>query len=172
MAIDIGIKDKDRKAIAEGLGKLLADSYTLYLKTHNYHWNVTGPMFNTLHLMFEAQYTELALAVDLIAERIRALGHPAPGSYKRYVELSTIKEEDGVPSAHDMIRQLVAGQEAVARTARAAFKVADAADDQPTADLLTQRMEVHEKNAWMLRVLLEDGGGAAAPAKKGKRAGK
>lgn len=172
MAIDIGISDKDRARISESLSKMLADSYILYLKTHNFHWNVTGPMFQTLHILFMQQYTELWNALDLIAERIRALGHPAPGSYKRYVELSTIKEEDGVPSAHDMIRQLVAGQEAVARTARAAFKVADAADDQPTADLLTQRMEVHEKNAWMLRVLLEDGGGAAAPAKKGKRAGK
>lgn len=172
MAIDIGIGDKDRARIAESLSKMLADSYILYLKTHNFHWNVTGPMFQTLHILFMQQYTELWNALDLIAERIRALGHPAPGSYKRYVELSTIKEEDGVPSAHDMIRQLVTGQEAVARTARAAFKVAEAADDQPTADLLTQRMEVHEKNAWMLRVLLEDGGGAAAPAKKGKRAGK
>ncbi len=172
MAIDIGIGDKDRARIAEALSKMLADSYILYLKTHNFHWNVTGPMFQTLHSMFMMQYTELWNALDLIAERIRALGHPAPGSYKRYVELSSIPEEDGVPSAHDMIRQLVAGQEAVARTARAAFKVADAADDQPTADLLTQRMEVHEKNAWMLRVLLEDGGQAVAPARKGKRAGK
>ncbi len=157
MAIDIGISDKDRARIAESLSKMLADSYILYLKTHNFHWNVTGPMFNTLHIMFMQQYTELWNALDLIAERIRALGHPAPGSYKRYVELSSIKEEEGVPSAQDMIRQLVAGQEAVTRTARAAFKVADGADDQPTADLLTQRMEVHEKNAWMLRVLLEDG---------------
>lgn len=168
MAIDIGISDKDRARIAESLSKMLADSYILYLKTHNFHWNVTGPMFNTLHVMFMQQYTELWNALDLIAERIRALGHPAPGSYKRYVELSSIDEEEGVPSAHDMIRQLVAGQEAVTRTARAAFKVADAADDQPTADLLTQRMEVHEKNAWMLRVLLEDGGAVAAkaPAKR------
>ena len=172
MEINLGIPETNRQQIAEGLSRLLADTYTLYLQTHNFHWNVTGPMFQTLHILFMQQYTELWNALDLIAERIRALGHPAPGSYKRYVELSTIKEEDGVPSAHDMIRQLVAGQEAVARTARAAFKVADAADDQPTADLLTQRMEVHEKNAWMLRVLLEDGGGAAAPAKKGKRAGK
>ncbi|NTV94486.1 MAG: DNA starvation/stationary phase protection protein [Thiobacillus sp.] len=167
MAIDIGITDKDRTKIAEALSKMLADSYILYLKTHNFHWNVTGPMFQTLHIMFMTQYTELWNALDLIAERIRALGHPAPGSYKRYVELSSIKEEDGVPSAHDMIRQLVAGQEAVARTARAAFKVADGADDQPTADLLTQRMEIHEKNAWMLRSLLEDGAPAAkAPARK------
>jgi len=130
MAIDIGINDKDRARIAESLSKMLADSYILYLKTHNFHWNVTGPMFQTLHILFMQQYTELWNALDLIAERIRSLGHPAPGSYKRYVELSSIQEEEGVPSAHDMIRQLVAGQEAVARTARAAFKVADAADDQ------------------------------------------
>jgi len=169
MAIDIGINDKDRAKIAESLSKMLADSYILYLKTHNFHWNVTGPMFQTLHILFMQQYTELWNALDLIAERIRALGHPAPGSYKRYVELSSIKEEEGVPSAHDMISQLVAGQEAVARTARAAFKVADAADDQPTADLLTQRMEVHEKNAWMLRSLLEDGGAAEAAPKALRR---
>jgi starvation-inducible DNA-binding protein len=155
MAIDIGIKDKDRKAIAEGLGKLLADSYTLYLKTHNYHWNVTGPMFNTLHLMFEAQYTELALAVDLIAERIRALGYPAPGSYKAYAKLTDIEEETGVPSAEDMIRRLVAGQETVVRTARKLFPVVDKASDEATADLLTQRIQLHEKTAWMLRSLLE-----------------
>ncbi len=167
MAIDIGISDKDRAKIAEALSKMLADSYILYLKTHNFHWNVTGPMFQALHNLFMVQYTELWNALDLIAERIRALGHPAPGSYKRYVELSSIKEEDGVPSATDMIKQLVAGQEAVARTARAAFKIAAAADDQPTADLLTQRMEVHEKNAWMLRVLLEDGA-PAKPAKKSR----
>jgi starvation-inducible DNA-binding protein len=163
MAIDIGISDKDRADISESLSKMLADSYILYLKTHNFHWNVTGPMFQALHNLFMTQYTEQWNALDMIAERIRALGHPAPGSYKRYVELSSIEEENGVPSAIDMIRQLVAGQEAVARTARAAFKVADAADDQPTADLLTQRMEVHEKNAWMLRVLLEDGGAQSAP---------
>jgi len=168
MAIDIGISDKNRANIAESLSKMLADSYILYLKTHNFHWNVTGPMFQALHNLFMTQYTEQWNALDLIAERIRALGHPAPGSYKRYVELSSIEEENGVPSATDMIRQLVAGQEAVARTARAAFKVADAADDQPTADLLTQRMEVHEKNAWMLRVLLEDGGAQSVPAVKAK----
>jgi starvation-inducible DNA-binding protein len=168
MAIDIGINDKDRANIAESLSRMLADSYILYLKTHNFHWNVTGPMFQALHNLFMTQYTEQWNALDLIAERIRALGHPAPGSYKRYVELSSIQEENGVPSALDMIRQLVAGQEAVARTARAAFKVADAADDQPTADLLTQRMEVHEKNAWMLRVLLEDGGAQSVPATKVK----
>lgn len=154
-AINIGISDKDRKKIADGLSKLLADSYTLYLKTHNFHWNVTGPMFNTLHLMFEGQYTELALAVDLIAERIRALGYPAPGTYSAFVKLSSIKEEDGVPNATEMIRKLVEGQEAVTRTARSIFPVVDAASDEPTADLLTQRMQLHEKNAWMLRSLLE-----------------
>jgi starvation-inducible DNA-binding protein len=170
MAIDIGISDKDRAKIADALSRMLADSYILYLKTHNFHWNVTGPMFQTLHIMFMQQYTELWNSLDLIAERIRALGHPAPGSYKRYVELSSIREEEGVPAAVDMIKQLVAGQEAVTRTARATFKIADAADDQPTADLMTQRMEILEKNAWMLRVLLEDGGAPAkAPArKKGK----
>lgn len=153
--VDIGISDKQRKVIAEGLSCLLADSYTLYLKTHNFHWNVTGPMFNTLHLMFEQQYTELALAVDLIAERIRALDHPAPGSYAQYSKLSSIKEETGVPKATAMIQQLVAGQEAVVRTAREMFPAVDEAHDEPTADLLTQRMQVHEKNAWMLRSLLE-----------------
>lgn len=167
MTIDIGISDKDRAKIAEALSRMLADSYLLYLKTHNFHWNVTGPMFQTLHSMFMVQYTEQWNALDLIAERIRALGHPAPGSYKRYVQLSSIKEEEGVPTATEMIRQLVAGQEAVARTARAAFKVAEAANDQPTADLLTQRMEVHEKNAWMLRSLLEDEG--SAKGKKGRK---
>jgi len=154
MQIDIGIADQDRKAISDGLSRLLADSYTLYLKTHNYHWNVTGPMFNTLHLMFEQQYTELALAVDLIAERIRALGLPAPGSYKAYAALTSIEEETGAPSAEEMIRQLVKGQEAVVRTARAVFPAAEAAHDEPTADLLTQRMQIHEKNAWMLRSLV------------------
>ena len=153
--IDIGIAAKDRAAIANHVSHVLADSYTLYLKTHNFHWNVTGPMFNTLHLMFEQQYTELALAVDLIAERIRALGHPAPGSYSQYAKLSTVAEETGVPDANEMIRQLVSGQEAVVRTARKAFAVAEKANDQPTADLLTQRMVTHEKNAWMLRSLLE-----------------
>ena len=135
--IDIGIDERNRAAIAEGLSRVLADSYTLYLKTHNFHWNVVGPMFNTLHLMFEAQYTELAQAVDLTAERIRALGHPAPGSYTQFGKLSTIKEETGVPDANEMIRQLVEGQEAVVRTARAAFAVAEEANGQPTADLLT-----------------------------------
>ena len=153
--IDIGISEQDRASIANGLSRLLADSYTLYLKTHNYHWNVTGPMFNTLHLMFEQQYTELAAAVDLIAERIRALGHPAPGSYQAYARLTDIPEEDEVPPATEMIRRLVTGQETVVRTARAAFAAVEAAHDEPTADLLTQRMQVHEKNAWMLRSMLE-----------------
>jgi starvation-inducible DNA-binding protein len=152
--IDIGITRKQREQIAAGLSRLLADTYTLYLKTHNFHWNVTGPMFNTLHLMFETQYNELALAVDLIAERIRALDFPAPGSYSQYAKLSSIKEETGVPEAKAMIRQLVEGQEAVVRTARALFPAVDEAHDEPTADLLTQRMQVHEKNAWMLRSLL------------------
>ena len=154
IAIDIGISEKDRKQLADGLSRLLADTYTLYLKTHNFHWNVTGPMFQTLHLMFETHYNELALAVDLIAERIRALGHVAPGSYRAYAKLSTIREEEGVPAATAMIRSLVKGHEAVAKTARAVFPVADAANDQPTADLLTQRLQVHEKTAWMLRSLL------------------
>ena len=154
--IDIGISEKDRKAIAKGLSALLADSYSLYLMTHNFHWNVTGPMFQTLHVLFMTQYTELWNALDLIAERIRALGYPAPGSYKRFVELSSIPEEDGVPKAKDMIRQLVSGQEAVARTARQVFAIVEKASDQPTADLLTQRMDVHEKNAWILRSLLEE----------------
>jgi starvation-inducible DNA-binding protein len=155
MAIDIGINDTDRRAIADGLARLLADTYTLYLKTHNYHWNVTGPMFNTLHLMFETQYNELALAVDQIAERIRALGHPAPGSYRAFSRLSSIQEEEGVPPAEEMIRQLVIGQETVVRTAREIFPTVDRANDEPTADLLTQRMQIHEKNAWMLRSMLE-----------------
>jgi starvation-inducible DNA-binding protein len=155
MDINIGINEKDRAAIAEGLSRLLADSYTLYLKTHNFHWNVTGPMFNTLHLMFETQYNELALAVDLIAERIRALGYPAPGTYAEFARLSSIKDAQGVPKAEEMIRELVAGQEAVVRTARAVFASVEGANDEPSADLLTQRMQVHEKNAWMLRSLLE-----------------
>lgn len=154
MPINIGIAEQDRQAIAEGLSKLLADTYTLYLKTHNFHWNVTGPMFQTLHLMFETQYNELALAVDLIAERIRALGFPAPGTYREFAQLSSIKEEEGVPNAQDMIRLLVEGQEAVVRTARSVFPTVDQANDEPTADLLTQRMQTHEKTAWMLRSLL------------------
>jgi starvation-inducible DNA-binding protein len=153
--MDIGISDSDRKKIAEGLSRLLADTYTLYLKTHNYHWNVTGPMFNTLHLMFETQYTELATAVDEIAERIRALGYPAPGSYAQFQKLSSVKESDGVPSAEDMLADLVKGQEIVVKTARSVFPTAEAANDEPTADLLTQRMQIHEKTAWMLRSMLE-----------------
>lgn len=155
MNIDIGIEANQRQAIASGLSRVLADSYTLYLKTHNFHWNVTGPMFQTLHLMFETQYNELALAVDLVAERIRALGFPAPGTYRQFAALSAIKEEDGVPKAQDMISKLVEGHETVARTAREVFKAAESASDQPTCDLLTQRMQVHEKTAWMLRSLLE-----------------
>src|SRR6185295_15280293 len=154
-SIDIGIKAQDRKAIAEGLSRLLADTYTLYLKTHNFHWNVTGPMFQTLHLMFETQYNELALAVDQIAERIRALGYPAPGTYSEYAKLSSIAETSGVPKAPDMIRLLVEGQEAVVRTARSIFPTVEEVNDEPTADLLTQRMQTHEKTAWMLRSLLE-----------------
>ena len=155
MKIDIGINQSDREDIAEGLSRLLADTYTLYLKTHNFHWNVTGPMFQTLHLMFETQYTELALAVDAIAERIRSIGFPAPGTYKKYVELSSIKEDEGIPKAEDMIRLLVEGQEAVVRTARSLFPVVEKASDEATADLLTQRSQLHEKSAWRLRSLLE-----------------
>ncbi len=153
--IDIGISDQDRHAIADGLSHSLADTYTLYLKTHNYHWNVTGPMFNTLHLMFETQYNELALAVDQIAERIRALGYPAPGSYQQYAKRAVSEESEGGRRAEDMIADLVKGQEAVIRTARKVFPVAQEAHDEPTADLLTQRMQVHEKTAWMLRAMLE-----------------
>lgn len=154
MEINIGLPAAARREIAAGLSRLLADTYTLYLKTHNFHWNVTGPMFQTLHTLFESQYTELATAVDEIAERIRALGEPAPGSYRQFTELSCIAEETGVPTAEEMIRQLVTDQEAVARTAREVFPVADEHNDEPTADLLTQRMQVHEKSAWMLRSLL------------------
>ncbi len=155
MKIDIGIEESKRKNIADGLAHLLADSYTLYLKTHNYHWNVTGPMFQTLHLMFETQYTELALAVDLIAERIRSLGEKAPGSYTEFSKLSSIKEAVGAVSAQDMIKDLVKAQESVIKTARSIFPVADEAHDEATADLLTQRIQLHEKTAWMLRSLLE-----------------
>ncbi len=154
MNIDIGIAETDRKEITQGLSRVLADTYTLYLKTHNFHWNVTGPMFQTLHLMFETQYNELALAVDLIAERIRALGMPAPGTYEDFIRLSSIKEEAGVPAAQDMIVKLLQGHEAVVRTARSVFPVSERVSDQPTLDLLTQRMQVHEKTAWMLRSLL------------------
>ena len=155
MNIDIGFSQANREEIAQGLSRLLADTYTLYLKTHNFHWNVTGPMFQTLHLMFETQYTELALAVDVIAERIRALGFPAPGTYKQYAELSSIKETDGIPKAQEMIKLLVEGNEAVVRTARSLFPSAESVSDEATADLLTQRIQIHEKSAWMLRSLLE-----------------
>ncbi len=156
MKIDIGINEKSREQIAEGLSRLLADSYTLYLKTHNYHWNVTGPMFSTLHNLFEEEYTELATAVDEIAERIRALGFPAPGSYKEFSKLSSISEETGEPpEAKEMLKRLVKAQEQVVKTAREAFPAAEEAHDEPTADLLTQRMQVHEKNAWMLRSMLD-----------------
>jgi starvation-inducible DNA-binding protein len=154
MSINIGIAEQDREAIAAGLSRLLADSYTLYLKTHNYHWNVTGPQFNTLHTMFESQYTELALAVDNIAERIRALGVMAPGSYRAFADLTSIEEETGTPDAEEMIRQLIIGQETVVRTAREVIPLAGNANDEPTADLLTQRMQIHEKTAWMLRSML------------------
>ncbi len=154
MKIDIGISDDDRTEIAAGLSKVLADSYTLYLKTHNYHWNVVGPMFNTLHLMFETQYNELALAVDEVAERIRALGEPAPATYREFAQLSSIDEDDDRPDAQEMIRRLVKGHEATARTARSVFDVVERASDEPTADLLTQRLQVHEKTAWMLRSML------------------
>ena len=156
VSINIGISDGDREKIVRGLSALLADSYTLYLMTHNFHWNVTGPQFNSLHLMFMGQYTEQWNALDIIAERIRALGHPAPGTYKEFVKLASIKEVEGAPKSDDMIRHLVAAQEATARTARKLFPVVEAANDQPTADLLTQRLEIHEKTAWMLRSLLED----------------
>lgn len=151
MKINIGIEESQRQAIAEGLSRLLADSYTLYLKTHNYHWNVTGPMFSTLHAMFETQYSELATAVDEIAERIRALGAFAPGSYSAYAKLSAVPEAAGVPSAEQMLKDLVADHETVVRTAREVFPVAEAAGDEASADLLTQRLQLHEKTAWMLR---------------------
>ncbi|HUQ31464.1 MAG TPA: Dps family protein [Pyrinomonadaceae bacterium] len=162
MPINIGIEEKDRTEIAEGLSKLLADTFTLYLKTHNFHWNVTGPMFRTLHVMFEEQYNELWTAVDLLAERMRALGVFAPATYKQFTRLTSIKEEDGIPPAMEMVRLLVEGHELAARTARTAFTVAEEASDAPTADLLTERMQVHEKTAWMLRSLLAEEGKAAA----------
>ena len=155
MRIDIGIADEARKEIVEGISRLLADSYSLYLKTHNFHWNVTGPMFQTLHLMFETQYNELALAVDLIAERIRSLGEFAPGSYSRYGELSSIEEENGVPSAEEMVAQLLADHETIIRSIRSIFPITERSNDESTADLLTQRMQVHEKTAWMLRSLID-----------------
>lgn len=154
--INIGIGKKDRAAIAQGLSRLLADTYTLYLTTHNFHWNVTGPMFNALHTMFMTQYTELWNAVDPVAERIRALGHPAPGSYAQFSQLASVPDVPATPpKALEMVRILVQGHEAVARTARELFPMADKACDEPTADLLTQRMAVHEQTAWMLRSLLE-----------------
>lgn len=155
MKIDIGINEADREKLAKALSALLADSYTLYLKTHFFHWNVTGPMFQTLHLMFETQYTELALAVDLVAERIRSLGHVAPGSYVAFSRLSSVKESEEAPKATDMIKQLVEGHETVVRTARSLLPIAEAAHDESTADLVTQRLQLHEKTAWMLRSLLE-----------------
>jgi starvation-inducible DNA-binding protein len=156
MHIDIGISESNRKKIAEGLSNFLADSYTLYMMTHNFHWNVKGPQFNTLHTMFMTQYTEQWAALDVIAERIRALGFPSPGTYSEFVKRASIKEVHGVPKAEDMIRHLVKAQEATAKTARKLFPVVDAADDQPTADVLTQRIDIHEKTAWMLRSLLEE----------------
>ena len=156
LSIDIGISDSNRKKIADGLSNLLADSYTLYLMTHNFHWNVTGPQFNTLHNMFMTQYTEQWAALDVIAERIRALGYPSPGTYSEFIKRASIKEVDGVPKATDMVRHLVKAQEATARTARKLFPLVEKASDQPTADLLTQRQDVHEKTVWMLRSLLEE----------------
>lgn len=156
MQVNTGISDAERKAISEGLSRFLADTYSLYLKTHNYHWNVKGPMFQTLHLMFETQYNELALAVDLIAERIRALGFSAPGSYSAFIKLSSIKDAQDGLHAHDMIKDLVEGNEAVIRTARKLFPQAEAGADEVTLDLLTTRMQIHEKTAWMLRSMLED----------------
>lgn len=153
--VDIGIPKKDRESIAKNLSKLLADTYSLYLKTHGFHWNITGPMFNTLHTMFETEYNELWTAADVIAERIRALDIYAPGSYTQFAKLTSIPEETGIPDWKGMVQQLVDGHETAARTARATFKAADKADDQPTADLATQRMQEHEKTAWMLRSLLK-----------------
>ena len=155
MAIDIGIPEKDRARIALGLSRMLADTYLTYLKTHNFHWNVEGPMFQTLHVMFMEQYTEAWNAIDLVAERIRALGHYAPGTYKEYLKLGSVKETEGVPKAEQMVKLLIQAQESVVRTARSVLPIAEEANDQPTLDLLTQRMQIHEKNAWMLRSLLK-----------------
>lgn len=155
MKIDIGISEKDRKDVAHGLSKLLADTYTLYLKTHNFHWNVEGPMFQTLHVMFMGQYTEMWNALDLIAERIRSLGHYAPGTYGEFVKLTSIKETKSVPKATKMIEELIQGNEAVIKTARSVFQSAESAKDQTTMDVLTQRLDIHEKTAWMLRSLLK-----------------
>jgi starvation-inducible DNA-binding protein len=157
MELNIGIGKKERKEISAGLSRLLADSYTLYLKTHNFHWNVEGPMFNTLHIMFMGQYTEMWNALDLIAERIRALGHYAPGSYKQFSDLTSIEESDKVPNANEMLKQLLSGHEAVARTAREVFPAAEKGHDEGTLDLLTQRIQLHEKTAWMLRAMLSKG---------------
>ncbi len=154
ISVNIGIEDSTREEIAQGLSRVLADSYTLYLKTHNFHWNVTGPLFSTLHLMFEGQYQELALAVDEIAERIRALGFPAPATYGKFSSLTSIQENEGIPEAEEMIRLLVQGQETVVRTSREMLPLLEKANDQPTLDLLTKRMQIHEKNAWMLRSML------------------
>ncbi|MDB5038126.1 MAG: Ferritin and Dps [Bacteriovoracaceae bacterium] len=155
MKIDIGIPEKNRKQIADGLAKFLSDTYTLYLKTHNFHWNVTGPQFNTLHAMFMGQYTELWTAVDTVAERIRSLGYPAPGTYSEFAALTSIKESKGVPQATEMVKQLVSGHEAACKTARSVFPAAENGNDQASLDLLTQRISLHEKTAWMLRTLLE-----------------
>lgn len=153
--MDIGISDVNRKEVAQGLSKLLADTYTLYLKTHNFHWNVEGPMFQTLHVMFMGQYTEMWNALDIIAERIRALGHYAPGTYSEFVKLTSIKESKAVPKANKMIEELIQGHEAVIKTARSIFDAAEKAKDQTTMDVLTQRLDIHEKTAWMLRSLLK-----------------
>ncbi len=169
-AIEIGISDKDREVISKGLSRMLADSFCLYLKTHNYHWNVTGPMFQTLHVMFMDQYTELWNALDEIAERIRSLGFPAPGTMSEFSKLSAIPEVEGVPSADDMIRDVIVASQTVTRTAREVLAIADKANDQPTIDLMTQRLQIHEKNAWMLRSLLENGSaGDSAVASKRKK---
>jgi starvation-inducible DNA-binding protein len=153
--MNTGISEKDRTKIADGLSRLLADTYTVYLKTHNFHWNVEGPMFQTLHILFMEQYTEAWNAIDLIAERIRSLGHYAPGTYKQYQKLASIKETEGIPKARKMMELLIEGQEAIVRTARSVLPIADKANDEPTLDLLTQRMQIHEKNAWILRSLLQ-----------------
>jgi len=155
MTVEIGLTVAEREELVDGLCRMLADTYTLYLKTHNFHWNVTGPMFRTLHLLFEEQYVELSDAVDAIAERIRALGHPAPGSYSQFASLSSVKEEPGVPEPEGMISQLKDGQEQIARSARALLAVCNRLDDAPSADLVTQRMQVHEKNAWVLRSMMQ-----------------
>jgi starvation-inducible DNA-binding protein len=153
--INTGISAGQRRAIVQGLSKLLADTYVVYLKTHSFHWNVEGPMFQTLHQMFMEQYTETWNAIDLIAERIRSLGEYAPGTYREYSKLARIKETEGVPRAEEMVQLLIEGQEAIVRTAREVLPLADEAHDEPTLDLLTQRMQIHEKNAWMLRSLLK-----------------